>query len=156
MAKKEREPPDFNYILNELTEEQPLKTILIGHLVVEALLVDVANIKIDKNEFDVFKLNFPRKVDLCISLGLFDNNKRQSYLKLNEIRNHFAHELNYKFTFEDTIKYIKDIGKAGFLLSVDINKGEKCKIEDLLIEVLNILTLELQGILYDNGKDYYL
>ena len=156
MAKKEREPPDFNYILNELTEEQPLKTILIGHLVVDALLVGVANIKIDKNEFDVFKLNFPRKVGLCISLGLLDNNKRQSYLKLNEIRNHFAHELNYKFAFKDIIKYIKDINKAGFLLSVDINKCEKCKIEDLLIEGLNILTIELQGILYDNGKDYYL
>lgn len=126
-------------------------------MVVEALLVEVINIKLNDEEFDAFELSFPKKVDLCVSLGLLNRTKKPAYLKLNSLRNRFAHRLGYQFTLKDAVDYANELNEMGFcfsdnnILEKDLSK-QYYDIDIILIEILNWLTIELQSTLFDHGK----
>lgn len=157
MVKKRRIEKGFFEYFVDGEDKRFLGTILMGHLVVENLLVEAIKTQLDfPEEFDAYKIDYPEKVDLCVGLGILPSAKKQVYLKLNNIRNKFAHELNYEFTIDDTLRYIHEMKKAGFVISnerIDELETGLFGGEALALEILEHLSLDLICFLHDHGVD---
>jgi predicted nucleotidyltransferase len=157
MVKKRRiEKGFFEYFVDE-ERKKPLRTILMGHLVIENLLVEAIETQLDfPKEFDPYKIDYPEKVDLCVGLGILPSAKKQVYLKVNNIRNKFAHELNYEFTFDDALQYVDEMKNAGFVFLdkeiEDLSKDDS-GLEGLVLEILEYLSIDLIDFLHDYGVD---
>jgi hypothetical protein len=156
VKKRHIEKGFFEYFIDG-EDKRFLGTILMGHLVVENLLVEAIKTRLDfPEEFDPYKIDYPEKVDLCVGLGILPSAKKQVYLKLNNIRNKFAHELNYELTFDDALQYIDEMKKAGFVISnekIDELETGLHGGEGLVLEILEHLSLDLICFLHDHGVE---
>jgi hypothetical protein len=65
------------------------------------IITSLAEAFVVQDAFDIRRLNFPAKVDLSISLGLIPKEWRPPILKVNEMRNHAAHEIEFEFGDDD-------------------------------------------------------
>lgn len=64
-----------------------------GHVAIESALSDViVNALPDPHQLEIERLSFPLKVDLAIALKGLHKDSRPLFLKLNTIRNRFAHQ----------------------------------------------------------------
>lgn len=141
-------------------EHETLYIILSGHLVIEHLLEEAIKTQLRQpKEIDLSRLNFPNKVELCVSFGILHPRKKAVYLKLNTLRNKFAHRLDYEISFDDAFQYAKEMTKALFAFSEmgnDLNKDflrRRFKVNDMLAQILDRLSTELIGYLFDHeGK----
>ena len=128
--RKAKVSPSFLAYLDGLKRDQPLELILVGHLVVEALLVEL--IQLDLASDQPWKWTFPKKVEHCVSKGLVDAARKTVYLRLNDIRNDFAHSLGHRLENRSLSE-------------------EWYGLEGVLTEVLNEMYLELAYSLHENG-----
>jgi len=97
VAKVERLDSESFYRYVNSTDE--LTLVVRGHLSLEAVLnhvLDRARPRGLTEEFD--SLRFPQRVDLAIALGKLDIESRPAWMKINAIRNRFAHDLHGKIT----------------------------------------------------------
>ncbi len=154
---KNREKPNANHLFN-LPSEDHSATILRGHLIVEAILVQLIDIKMAHPEaFDSFKLSFPQKVSLAIALGLIDNQIGDYLNEINSLRNKFAHRLGFTLSFDDSFDLAKRAGQAGIDFSDEgIYSDKKWSaeyygIDGILEEVFRNTAVDLDGVLESFG-----
>jgi hypothetical protein len=147
----------FDYYINP-EERKTLTIVLMGHLVIENLLVESIKTKMElPQEFDPYTLYFPSKVELCVSLKIIPIEKKNCYLKLNSIRNKFAHQLNYDLNYDDVFNYAKEMANAGFDFSDDTIHDDKEQAKEMygvdltLFEILEHLETDLICYLHDCG-----
>jgi hypothetical protein len=82
-----------------VNSDDELTLVVRGHLSLEAVL----NLILDRalprglgEELD--SLRFPQRVDLALALGKLDTESRPVWMKINAIRNRFAHDFDAKIT----------------------------------------------------------
>lgn len=106
---KNRERPNLDHLMS-LFDNEVLSAIITGHLIIESLLIQFIELKEGVSEL---KGNFPSKVDKCVSLGFFGEDLKEYLLMINNVRNNFAHNLGYKFSFDDCFRLVMKAGEVG-------------------------------------------
>lgn len=147
--------PSFSLYLEHLAQDQPLDLVLRSHLVIEALLVEL--IQLRKSGDTSWKWNFRDKTKFCVDEGFLPATREAMYLKLNDIRNDFGHILGHRMTFNDAFTYVEEMFSLGYEFSDDtIHQDRKLSeewygIEGILMEIVGNLYQELSGVLLQNG-----
>lgn len=148
--------PSFEYYLYELSKKDyALVTVLKGHLVVEALLVELIQLRVSNDT--PWKWSFPTKTSKCLSFGFIDQFQADALNDLNDLRNDFAHVLGQALTFDRIFSLVRKAATAGFDFSDDtIHLDKKLSeewygVDGCLIEVLNSFYFDLAMVLLDQG-----
>lgn len=154
---KDRVKPNINH-LTSLFSNDSTSAFIKGHLIIEALLVQMIDLKLkEPDAFDTFSLNFPSKTNLCRALGLIDLSMTTFLLEMNKIRNRFAHRLGYNFSFDDAFKFAQDSAKGGIDFSDDsiFSDKENSELfygtEGIIQEVFQNTAQDLSFIMEENG-----
>ncbi len=155
-----RNKPTLCHMLS-LIEDTQLQVVVLGHLIIESLIVEIIKIDIKKEDkIDLFRLNFPQKVNLCLSYELLDEKIGTFLKKLNKVRNHYAHYLGYQMKFDE----IYDLGKMAYSSGVDYTDdlnldkefAESCYDErTLLYAIYSNVAHYLSLIIDDRGGKYH-
>ena len=157
---KGREQPNTDHLMS-LFSDDTISAFITGHLVVESLLVQMIDLKLEHpDEFDTFSLNFPSKTNLCKALGLIDSDMTNFLLEMNTIRNRFAHRLGYSFSFDDAFSFAQAAAKGGVDFSDDSiymnkeNSKEWYGIKGIIQEVFQNTAQDLSFIMEENGGEF--
>lgn len=155
MRKAVTSPTFEHYLSVTEIDDQRLVTVLKGHLVVEALLVELLELHVRVDA--PWKWNFPTKTAKCVDLGIINTSQAEALNELNNIRNDFAHVLGQRLGFERVFGLVQKAASAGFEFSDDtIHQDETTSKEwydtdGCIVEVLNSFYFDLAMILVENG-----
>lgn len=154
MRKAKSEASFEHYLKNSGIDEQALIYVLKGHLVVEALLVELLQVKILGDT--PWKWNFPTKTSKCVSFGLINQEQADALNDLNDLRNDFAHILGQSIDFDRIFSLIKKASKGFEFSDTTIHENKSLAeewygVEGGLVEVLNSFYFELAHVLFENG-----
>ena len=87
-----------------LEEDEPLQVVLRGFLYIEAELITLVKEKfVEPDVIDLAQVRFETLLRLSVALGLLEKPQIHIYLKLNRIRNAFAHNLETVITKQAVI-----------------------------------------------------
>jgi hypothetical protein len=93
---------DFETMKSHLDGGDELNVIVRGHLYLEHVLIAFLTEALRYPEAVKFRrIPYPLKVDLCAALGAVPKEIVAPLIKVNELRNRVAHNLNYQFTEQD-------------------------------------------------------
>ncbi|CAH6845613.1 conserved hypothetical protein [Vibrio chagasii] len=114
---EDRETPDLEHIL-ELFNNTELGAYLAGHLLLESVLVQLIELKLDDSEkINPFNMSFPNKVKLALNRGLIWQSMADFLIEMNRIRNRLAHRLGEPITFD----LVFGLAKVAHLGGVDFS-----------------------------------
>lgn len=71
-----------------------------------ALKVAISEALVDPHEIEMERMSFPLKVDLAVALGVIREDVRPLMIKLNRIRNTFAHDSRADFTDKEAAEVL--------------------------------------------------
>lgn len=152
--------PSLEHFLFQLSKnDEVLVTVLKGHLVIEALLVEVVQLRLFNDQ--PWKWSFPKKVDWCIESGYLSDEEGDAIKGLNDIRNDFAHILGHRLTFDTVFSLAEKLNNAGFIFSDETIYSDQSLSEEwygidgAIIEILNTIFFHLAGLLAENGSNDY-
>lgn len=74
--------PSFEHAYEEFVASPHLQRVIVGHLVIEAQLVELIQLKEPGDK--AWRISFPQKVDKCIDLKLIHPNLKDGLLALND------------------------------------------------------------------------
>ena len=157
---KNRKEPELNDLLSIAKTNPQLSDCVVGQLIIESLVVKLIDTKLDSPDaLDSFKLSFPEKMDLCVSMGLLTKEFTSFLMKLNTARNKFAHRLGYELSFSEIYELIVQAGKVGVEFTDDVNKSIKFAQEVydppfLLKTVFDNTSHYLSILVSENGGEY--
>jgi len=148
--------PSFEQYLRAInTDDQRLVTVLKGHLVVEALLVELLELHVPVDA--PWKWNFPTKTEKCVEFGLITTSQAEALNELNNIRNDFAHVLGQQLGFDRAFGMAQKAASAGFDFSDDTIYQDEVKSKEwydtdgCIVEVLNSYYFDLAMLLLEHG-----
>ena len=153
--RKAKIDPSFNHYLESVAGDQPLDLVLRGHLVIEALLVELIQTKQPGDQ--PWKWNFPQKADFCVAQNLLDSPRAEVCKRLNDIRNDFAHVLGHRVTFDELFTLVCQAAQAGLDFSDDTihqNRAlseEWYGIDGVITEIFNSMYFDLAEALVNAG-----
>jgi hypothetical protein len=111
----------MNGLVKALTSEDMLGSVIRIHLYIEFELNTFIKGRLPPGAFEALKLEYFKKIDLAVALGL-PADLKSPLRKIGEIRNDFAHNLDYKLqeaevealfkTFSPTMKDFLQRGYA--------------------------------------------
>lgn len=110
---------EFSKYLLETNTDDFLVIVLRGHLYVEHELTELIKLFLENKEY--FKINnFKAKLDLARALGAIEIDWYPSLVKLNNLRNKYAHNLFYTLTENDYNEFISSLSKdvSGFYFKI--------------------------------------
>jgi hypothetical protein len=95
---------DRKQFKKHVSEGVDIFTIIIrAQLYLEHILITLLREAfVHPEALDLRRWTFPAKLDLCIAMGLVPSELRSAIAKINEMRNHVAHKLDFQLT--ETIK----------------------------------------------------
>lgn len=135
-----------------------IQTVVIGHFVIEALLVELIELRIPGDS--AWKMSFPQKLTECVSLGVLSASSEPFYRRLNDIRHGRIQVFKHEISFDDAFMLVKDMAAAGYDFSDDRMHTDReysqkrYGVNDCLMEAINELCLELACMLHDHdGPD---
>ena len=130
-------------------------TVLKGHLVIEALLVELIQLRVANDA--MWRWNFPTKTSKCVDFGFLTQDQADALNDLNDLRNDFAHILGQDVTFDRVFTLARKAAHAGFDFSDDTIHQDRNKAEEWygidggLLDILNSFYFDLALILHDNN-----
>jgi hypothetical protein len=94
--------PSNSEFLALVNSPDPLRVAVRGQQCLELLLEEAINETLfQAHTLEVHNLSFALKVDLATALGIVPPDERPAYVKVNKIRNLFAHEPDAEFATTD-------------------------------------------------------
>lgn len=148
--------PSFEHYLKVIsTDDHRLVAVLKGHLVVEALLVELLEIHVPVDA--PWNWNFPTKTAKCVEFGLITAPQAEALNELNNIRNDYAHVLGQRLGFERVFVLVRKAASAGFNFSDDTIHQDEVKskawydTDGCIVEVLNSFYFDLAMLLLEHG-----
>lgn len=147
--------PSFDHYLSSFGDEDVIVLILKGHLVIEALLVELLQTQGDSDIY--WKWNFPKKCDALIDKKLLSVEQAAALKDFNDIRNDIAHILGHTVTFDRVFKLAGKLAAGGFDFSDDtIHQNRKLSeewygITGGLVDIINSFYFDLAWILQEAG-----
>jgi hypothetical protein len=157
---KNRKRPDLEDLLAQAGQNHQLHDCLIGHLIVESLLVQLIDTDLRMPDvFDAFRIRFHHKVKLCAAMAIIPEELAGFLERLNELRNRFAHRLGYRLSFEDLHALAIEAANVGIEFSDDVHTDKELARETfesqmLLSTVFWRTAHHLACILDDRGGTY--
>jgi hypothetical protein len=88
-----------------------LRLVVTGHLYIEALLSQLIRERAPQNAAGIKDLSFMGLVDRAIASGLVRREERETYRRLNSMRNKLAHELGAIITMGDVEDFLKTLSR---------------------------------------------
>lgn len=88
-----------------------LRLVITGHLYIESVLIQLIKKRAPQNAGGAEDLRFMALVDRAITLGLVQADERESYRRLNGMRNKLAHELGGIVTMGDVEDFLKTLSQ---------------------------------------------
>lgn len=83
-------------------DDEPLLVVVRGHQFLDELLnVAISEALAVPHAVEVGRVSFPLKIDLAVALRIIPEDCRSAYMKINNVRNRFAHNSGAKFTRRD-------------------------------------------------------
>lgn len=155
-----RDKPQLDHLLS-LASAEPLPIFIVGHLIVEALLAQLHDLKLPAHSKGAaFDCNFPKKLELCLHGGLIDQSMVDFLTEMNRTRNKYAHRLGFRLSFDDVFALLGLAAKAGVDFSDDTIHRDRALSEaeygltDALTELFSNTAQELAWILHENGEEF--
>jgi hypothetical protein len=99
VSRRNRATIDSERFYQFVNSDDELTLVVRGHLSLEAVLNHILDRALPRGlgeELD--SLRFPQRVDLALALGKLDIESRPVWMKINAIRNRFAHDFDAKIT----------------------------------------------------------
>jgi len=155
-VRKAKATPSFDHYLHALSEsDEALVTVLKGHLVIEALLVELIQLRVSTDS--MWRWTFPAKTSKCVEFGFITQSQADALDDLNNLRNDFAHILGQDITFDRVFTMAQKAANARFDFSDDTIHQDRVKAEEWygidggLLDILNSFYFDLAHILHDNN-----
>mgnify|MGYP000967695727 CR=1 FL=1 len=143
----------LNFTVNCINEKSPIVFIILSHLKIEQVLRERLekklriNLKqINQRALERAIKNHQQLLDMCYATCILDEAYYKSLLKLNEIRNKVAHELDYKISTKEQDELINKLPKDRVEFSIPMNENltEKEKeFRNCLIEIYSKISIPL-------------
>ena len=143
--------------LMQLMEHDEVAAMIVGHLVVESLLVKFLEVQPGAAIDKILASNFPKKVDRCVTDGLIRTELGEFLKSLNRQRNSFAHRLGYRLSFEDAFALVREGATAGVDFSDDEIHTNEVAARDhygvrlMIVEVFSNVAQDIAFELADRG-----
>jgi hypothetical protein len=163
MSKMHRVPrgeqPDVNHI-SSLMEGNELSGFIMGHLILEGLLVQYLEAQPCAVIANILRTNFPQKAAACFDADLFDADFRDFLLIVNDQRNHFAHKLGHRMSFDDAFALAGQAAARGIDFSDDaIHNNRKFAkeyypVQGIIWELFSNTSMQLAMAMHDKGVLY--
>lgn len=156
--KKNNESPNLEHLMS-LFENDVLAAFMTGHLIIESLLIQLLILKNGEDD-KLLKTNFPQKVKLCVLNSLIKKDMAEYLLMINNVRNNFAHNLGYKFLFDDVFELVKKAGQVGIDFSDETifeNKSlsnEWYGLKGIIQELFQNTAMDLSFLVEENGGEF--
>lgn len=153
------EDPSLDHLM-QLMEHDPLSAMIVGHLVIESLLVKFLEVQPGANIDKILAFNFPTKVDRCVAGGLIPTELGVFLNVLNRQRNNFAHRLGYRLSFEEAFALVREAAIAGVDSSDDeIHTSETAAhnhygVELIIVEIISNVAQDIGFALMDRGVEF--
>lgn len=153
------EDPNLDHLM-QLMERDQLSAVIVGHLVIESLLVKFLEMQPGASIEKIFTSNFPTKVDGCVAGGLIKLEFGVFLKVLNRQRNHFAHRLGHRLSFEDAFALVREAAAAGVDFSDDeIHTSEESArdhygVELIIGEIFSNIAQDIAFALMGRGVDF--
>ncbi|QDU32885.1 hypothetical protein KS4_09240 [Poriferisphaera corsica] len=153
--RKAKIKPQFDMWLNQNPQRDLIVTILVGHLTIEAMLVELLQIK--NHGETPWKWPFPKKVERCRDYDFVTDDFMNALIQFNNLRNDYSHILGHEITFNDAFTLIQYFASAKIDFSDDTIHLDKSKSEEwygtegVIIEILNNTFFELNTAITTNG-----
>ncbi|MED3038590.1 hypothetical protein P4313_26950 [Bacillus tropicus] len=131
---------DVDEFMKATNEEDELQIVLRGHLYIEHEIERLLRnhlVKPDAILSDRFM--FMSKLNLAVALGLLSDDEKKPYKILNDLRNDYAHELNYKMTGKALRRLVQSMNKE---IKGDIFKREWDEKREMSDEERDLLKLK--------------
>lgn len=105
-------PYEPQKILDLVNQKDDLQVVIRGHLLAEHYLVELIenNLPI-KNQLDFDSIRFPQLVRLARSLDCIDADFKGMLLKINKLRNKYAHNLEWEVTQKEIDEILSTLPK---------------------------------------------
>lgn len=157
LKRTESRPSTMNF-LRHLFENQPIDSILQGHLALEGLMIELlTGIGLAKGKVE--KMSFPKKVEQLADANILDEKHSVPYFEFNALRNLYAHRLGFELKIEDLLNFVKSVGEIGSHDVTLIEGGEltaatlqKESLDLGIIIVCDALLLELNEKIMELGN----
>ena len=153
------EDPSLDHLM-ELIEHDQLSAVIIGHLVIESLLVKFLELQPGADIDDILAFNFPTKVNRCIEGGLIRTELGVFLNVLNRQRNSFAHRLGHRLSFEEAFALVREAATAGVDFSDDeihINETaarNRYGVALIMVEIFSNVAQDIGFALMDRGAEF--
>jgi hypothetical protein len=86
-----------------------LRLVITGHLYIEAVLIQLVKKRAPQHDGGLEDLRFMPLVDRAIAAGLVQDTERETFNRLNRMRNKLAHRLGAIVTIGDVEDFLKTL-----------------------------------------------
>lgn len=126
---------DYKSFIAETESESELQIILRGHLYIEREITEMLRMSlVEPGEILNNRFVFMNKLNLSVALGILPKEEKHMFKKINDLRNGFAHQLDYVYKEEDIDKIfnsfskdLKNISKNYFNYNNEFSKLNKLR-----------------------------
>jgi len=159
MPAPRREDPSLGHLM-QLMEHDQLSAMIVGHLVIESLLVKFLEMQPGADIDKILASNFPTKVDRCVAGGLILTELGMFLKVLNRQRNGFAHRLGHRLSFEGAFALVCEAATEGVDFSDDeIHTSETAArnrygVELIVVEIFSNVAQDIGFALMDRGLEF--
>lgn len=145
MSKRIIRIPTSAEFLGIVEHPQVQVSVIIAQIVLENLIaLALSETMAGQHHLELERVPFPMKLDLAIALGILPLESRPIYLKVNNLRNNFAHDWSATFHDSEGINFyncLSGFQRRGFG-SKENQQGGKA----ILTQILCVLFVELQQV----------
>lgn len=102
----------YKLFITETESESELQIILRGHLYIEREINEMLRmLLVEPDEILNNRFMFMNKLNLSVALGILPKEEKHIFRKINDLRNGFAHQLDYVCKEEDIDKIFNSFSK---------------------------------------------
>lgn len=156
----DKQKPNLEHII-ELFSHTELGAFISGHLLIEAVLVQLIELVMKKNDtFDPSNSNFPEKVLFLKKKGIIHDELKEYLLEINRQRNRLAHRLGEQITFDSMFILVKQAAEAGIDFSDDtVHTNKELSMEHygtqgIIQEIFQNTAQDLSFIMEEYGGEF--
>ena len=137
-------------------QESLITAVLKGHLTLEAILVELIQIKnpIEK----VWKWPFPKKTQFLVDNNLIFEGHKDAYDSFNEFRNDFSHIFDHQVNLRQVLDFAKQLEQFGIAFSDSVGHYSEAEainnyegIDGVIAEIIWCLLFEAANSLMEAG-----
>lgn len=157
---KDRQKPTIEHIVT-LFDQTELGAYVAGHLLIESVLVQLIELVMTgEDKFNPFDMSWPNKVALMRGRHLIGEKWPPFLLELNRARNHVAHHLGERVTFDTMFALAQLAAAAGVEFSDDSVHADRAVslthygIEGLIQEVFQNTAQDLSLLMEKHGGTF--